>query len=223
MDGVVADFGAAYRDVEVRLFGPASRSRAEPPEVEAALEEFAAESQPEDVTPHELRRRRDAIWTAIHETPDFWTTLRPLDPGAVPRIHEMMLRHQWEVFFITRRPLTAGDTVQRQTQRWLQAQGFDLPSVLVIGGSRGAAAAALRLHYHVDDSPQNCLDVSADSGAQAILVVPEPDGVTEKSAARLRIRVVRSIGEALDLLESASVDNAGSSLLRRLSRLVRGS
>jgi hypothetical protein len=223
MDGVIADFAAAYRDVEVRLFGQSPPSRAEPPEVEAALEESVAESQPEAVPPHEMRRRRDAIWAAIHDTPDFWTTLRPLDPQAVIRIHEMTLRHRWEVFFITQRPFTAGDTVQRQTQRWLQAQGFDLPSVLVIGGSRGAAAAAVRLDYHVDDNPQNCLDVSADSRAQAILIVPEPDAVTEKSAARLRIRIARSIGEALDHLESASARHAGSSLMRRLSKLVRGS
>ena len=70
-----------------------------------------------------------------------------------------MLRHRWEVFFITQRPFTDGETVQRQTQRWLVAQGFDLPSVLVLRGSRGAAAAALGLDYHVDDRPQNCVDV----------------------------------------------------------------
>jgi hypothetical protein len=221
MDGVLADFAAAYREVEVRVLGQAARSRPEPPEVEAELEE-AVEAEPARVPPHELRRRRDAIWAAIHETPDFWTTLQPLDPGAVRRIHEMMLRLRWEVFFITQRPWTAGDTVQRQTQRWLEAQGFDLPSVLVISGSRGAAAAALRLDFHVDDSPQNCLDVSADSRAQAILIVPEPDTVTEKSAARLRVRVARSIGEALDCLETATANASSPSLLRRLSKLVRG-
>lgn len=44
----------------------------------------------------------------------------------------MMLRHPWEVFFITQRPATEGETVQRQTQKWLVQQGFDLPSVIVI-------------------------------------------------------------------------------------------
>lgn len=222
MDGVLADFAAAYREVEVRAFGASPRSRPEPPEVEAEMEENAAQSAPDVVPAHELRRRRDTIWAAIRDTPDFWTTLQPLDSGAVPRIHELMLRHRWEVFFITQRPSTAGETVQRQTQRWLQAQGFDLPSVLVIGGSRGAAAAALRLDVHVDDSPQNCLDVSADSRAQPILIVPEPDRVTEKSAAHLRVRVARSVGEALDHLESVSVSSAGASFLERLSKLVRG-
>ena len=121
-----------------------------------------------------MRRRRDAIWSAIHSTPDFWTTLKPLDPDAVRRIHETMLRQSWEVFFITQRPATVGQTVQRQTQQWLHEQGFDMPSVLVISGSRGAAAGALRLTYHVDDSPQNCLDVASDSRGEPILIVPEP-------------------------------------------------
>jgi beta-phosphoglucomutase-like phosphatase (HAD superfamily) len=222
MDGVLADFASAYRAVEERVFGQPARSRPEPPEVEAELEEAVATSEPDALPPHELRRRRDAIWAAIHETPDFWTTLSPLDPAAVTRIHELMLRHGWEVFFITQRPATAGDTVQRQTQRWLHAHGFDLPSVLVTGGSRGAAAAALRLDYHVDDSAQNCLDVSADSRAEAILIVPEPDGVTETSAARLGVRVARSVARALDYLDSASARRTAPSFLRRLTKLVGG-
>jgi hypothetical protein len=149
-------------------------------------------------------------------------TLRPHDPMAVRRIHDMMLRHRLEVFFITQRPATVGQTVQRQTQQWLRQQGFDLPSVLVISGSRGAAAGAIRLDYHVDDSPQNCLDVVSDSRARPILIVPEPDAVTENSAKRLRIGVARSIGQALDILEHTlnSRGNDAARLLDKLSRMV---
>jgi hypothetical protein len=51
----------------------------------------------------------------------------------------------------------------------LVGQGFDLPSVPVIAGLRGDAAAALRLDYHVDDRAQNCLDVVCpDSRARPI-------------------------------------------------------
>jgi len=221
MDGVLADFATAFREVETRLFGTASSVAAEAPEVEAAHEEARTMRAAEGPTPRESRRRRDAVWNAIHETPDFWTTLKPLDPQAVRRIHEMMLRHRWEVFFITQRPATQGQTVQRQTQQWLTQQGFDLPSVLVIGGSRGAAAGALRLNFHVDDSPQNCLDVASDSRARALLIVPEPDAVTENSAKRLRIGVARSIGEALDALEQkASAAESPPGLLSRLSKIV---
>lgn len=224
MDGVLADFSTAFRQVELRLFGLSSSVKVESPEVEAQNEETAAaRAETDGPTPRETRRRRDAIWSAIHQTPDFWTTLKPLDQGAVRRIHELMLRHRWEVFFITQRPATAGQTVQRQTQLWLQQQGFDLPSVLVISGSRGAAAGALRLNYHVDDSPQNCLDIVSDSRARPILIVPDSDEITENSAKRLRIGVARSVGEALEALEQVALDGgvpSESTLLGRLSKIV---
>jgi hypothetical protein len=168
----------------------------------------------------QLRRRRDRVWRTIQATPNFWSSLRPIDPGAVRRIHEMTLRNQWEVFFITQRPQTAGDTVQRQTQHWLVKQGFDLPSVLVLPGSRGAAAAALRLDFLVDDSAQNCLDLISDSTARPLLIVPDDDGPIVTSARRLGIGTARTIGECLDLLEKATAARRHPGLLHRLSSLV---
>ena len=219
MDGVLADFASAFRDVETRLFGGTPTVAAEAPEVEAQQEEAQNASGSAGQSPHAMRRRRDAVWNAIHRTPDFWTTLQPLDPGAVRRIHALMIRYRWEVFFITQRPATEGQTVQRQTQRWLVGQGFDLPSVLVISGSRGAAAGALRLNFHIDDSAQNCLDVVSESPARPLLIVPEPDAVTEATAKRLKIGVARSIGEALDALEQRA-SGVRPSLLNRLSKIV---
>ena len=218
MDGVLADFAGAFRAVGQRLFGVSSAVAAEAPEVEARQEEAAARQG----AAVETRRRRDAIWKAIHDTPDFWTTLKPHDPGAVRRIHDLMIRRGLEVVFITQRPSTVGQTVQRQTQLWLRQQGFDLPSVLVIGGSRGAAAGALRLDYHVDDSPQNCLDIVTDSRARPILIVPEPDPVTEATAKRLGIGMARSIAQALDILEHTVTGrgHAAPGLLDKLSRIV---
>ena len=222
MDGVLADFSTAFRDVEHRLFGPSSSLRVEAPEVEAQMEEEAGKPERSEQTPKEIRRRRAAVWRAIHQTTDFWMTLKPHEPEAVRRIHELMLRYGWEVFFITQRPTTAGQTVQRQTQHWLRDQGFDLPSVLVISGSRGAAAGALRLNYHVDDSQQNCLDVAADSGARPILIVADHDPITEASARRLQIAVVRSLSEALDTLErtATGVNSEPTHVLSRLTKLV---
>ncbi len=239
MDGVLADFASAFHDVEVRLFGPSSHMRAgEPEREEEAADALAAtdaaqpaprrddeedrrESDKEKArAARDSRRRRDMVWSAIRSTPDFWTGLRPLDERAVKRIHALMLAHQWEVFFITQRPKTDGDTVQRQTQRWLVEQGFDLPSVLVIGGSRGGAAGALRLDYHVDDSPQNCLDVVSDSRARTILIVPEDDETTAASARKLGVATAYSIGAALDILEQASTASAQPGLLSRLATMV---
>jgi len=168
----------------------------------------------------EQRRRRDAIWKSIQSTPDFWATLRPIDAGTVKRIHELMLRHRWEVFFLTQRPATEGDTVQRQTQRWLVAQGFDLPSVLVLGGSRGAAARALRLDYRVDDSAQNCIDVISDSRARPLLIVADDEDDITGAARKLGIGVVTSIGQCLDVLEQATLAQTQPTLLGKLAALV---
>lgn len=206
MDGVLADFGGAFHEVDARLFGPGSSLSPGQPEEE----EKGAES----------RRRRDLVWREIQSTPDFWATLKPVEEGAVRRIHEMTLRHGWEVFFITQRPKTDGDTVQRQTQRWLVEQGFDLPSVLVLRESRGAAANALELVYHVDDSAQNCLDVLHASSAKPILIVPENDAATIESARKLGIGTATSIGECLDILEKATLAQDQPGLLARIATMV---
>jgi FMN phosphatase YigB (HAD superfamily) len=226
MDGVLADFASAFREVEVRLFGPGPALSAGQPEKQEAKQsstgdqDEAADSKERVSTPRELQRRRDTIWNAIQSTPDFWVGLKPIEPGAVARIHLLMLRHGWEVFFITQRPATKGDTVQRQTQRWLVAQGFDLPSVLVIAGSRGAAAGALRLDYHVDDSAQNCLDVLAESSAKPMLVAGESDDKTVAGARRLGIGTAASVSECLDILEQAATARDQPGVLRRIASLV---
>lgn len=228
MDGVLADFGAAYREYEERIFGPSAAStRAGDPEEEAASgieraerTEISASQPPEISSLSEQRRRRDLVWQAIEDTTDFWTSLKPLDAGAIARLHALSLRHRWEVFFITQRPGTSGDTVQRQTQRWLVAQGFDMPSVLVISGSRGAAAAALRLDYHVDDSARNCIEVKAQSGAKPLLIVEPGDETTIVSARKLGIGTTSGISECLEVLDQASLARTQPTLLDRLAKLV---
>lgn len=246
MDGTIADFGLAFHEVEERLFGPgATVSAGQPEKEEEAQEESEAEAtlkghakpgdgdadqeaglkprptaEEAEPSPRQARRRRDGIWRAIQSTPNFWETLKPIDEAAVPRIHALMLRYKWEVFFITQRPYTDGDTVQRQTQRWLVKQGFDLPSVLVLGGSRGAAAGALRLNYHVDDSAQNCIDVISESRAKPILIVAESDDKIVASARKLGIGTARTISECLDILEQATIAHTQPGLLSRLASLV---
>ena len=230
MDGVLADFGAAFHEVERQLFGQGPAISEGQPEQEEEQPGPAGPSDANGVTTadpkavpqdaREGRSRRDRIWRAIQSTPNFWRALQPIDRLAVPRIHELMLRHRWEVFFITQRPSTAGDTVQRQTQQWLVEQGFDLPSVLVLGGSRGAAARALRLDYHVDDSAPNCLDVIADSRAKPILIVPDGDDLAVASARNLGIGTAQSIAECLGILEEATIAQAQPTLLARIASLV---
>ena len=222
MDGVIADFASAFRDIECDLFGADTTDPA-PNAPEEEKEQMPDRITNPAVSTKESDRRRRAIWDRIRATPDFWTTLKPTDPVAVRQLHAHMLRCGWEVVFITQRPSTAGETVQRQTQRWLVQQGFDMPSVVVIAGSRGAAINALRLTHHVDDSPQNCVDVKTDSTAMPILIVRHPDDSAARQARRLGMSVAASIGECLDLLVHASGASGQSSVVRRLAALVNWS
>jgi phosphoglycolate phosphatase-like HAD superfamily hydrolase len=219
LDGTLADFESAFRRFAQDLSGSeeAKAGAAEPEAREAEERTLAAQRNP---TPQERRRRLDDIWDAIEGTSDFWATLKPIEPDAVRRIRKMAEQHRWEIFFITRRPATAGETVQRQTQRWLIEQGFDMPSVIVLSGARGRLAAALQLDYLVDDSPKNGLDVIADSSARVLLVLRDPNETTDASARRLGLGIVRSIHEALDILDHATEATTHPTILAKLARLV---
>lgn len=229
MDGVLADFGRAYREVESRLFperpdAPAfagdNNRRSDDGEdrlADAAVVPDLATPPSEDAS--QARTRHASVWRAIEATQDFWTSLEPLDRTAVGRIRSLAMEHRWDVFFITQRPHTAGETVQRQTQRWLVTQGFDLPSVLVVERGRGAVAKALRLDYLVDDSYQNCMDVTADSPATKVILVAAAESPAAAARA-LGIGRAASIGDALDILERATRDIASPTLLKRLAAMV---
>jgi hypothetical protein len=208
LDGTLADLSAAFRAIETTLFGEATSPSAsaddrEPPEIEPSSDSIPEMTTDRDPL-RDAARRRDRIWQVARSTEDFWMGLQPIEPDVIPRLHELALAHKWDIFFLTQRPRTAGDTVLRQTQRWLASHGFQMPSVLPLAGSRGRAAAALELNFLIDDLPKNCLDVVADSECQPILVVRGSDEAVRRAAKSHRVPVVRSVSEALDLLEHPS-------------------
>jgi len=233
MDGTLADLSAAYAEVEERMFSAVEAAADfERPAPEARQEEQQAEQELEAPSATEQRRRnlrrdirmssghRDRVWRAIEATSDFWTTLKPIDDRAIVRLYALTEELNWEVFFITQRPATAGGTVQRQTHNWLVKHGYPTPSVIPLSGGRGRAAAALKLDYLVDDTPQNCVDVLADSSARAILIVDADDRSAAASARRLGIGVAHSIHEALDVLVKATETRNNPSLFEKLRKLV---
>ena len=230
MDGTLADLSTAYAEVEERLFGSetAAHDRPAPEAREAEQHDDENGSAPETTRDNRRsgeRRRggpqhRDRVWRAIEETPNFWTTLKPLEPGAIARLYRHTIELNWEVFFITQRPATAGETVQLQTQRWLIDQGFSTPSVISLSGARGKCAAALHLDYLVDDLPQNCVDVLSESSTRSILLVDADDPIADTSARRLGIGTARSVQEVLDLLVQATEARANPSLFEKLRKLV---
>ncbi len=78
----------------------------------------------------------------------------------------------------------------------------------------------MRLDYHVDDSPTNCVDVKSESNAKPLLIVPDRDATTVSSARKLGIGSARTIGECLDILEQATHAHNQPKLLGRIAALV---
>ena len=177
-------------------------------EVQAAPARFRALS----------RRQQHDLWETVRNTENFWESLEETEPGIIARLAQLARERGWEVVFITQRPSSAGDTTQLQTQRWLVAHGFELPSVYVIRGTRGKVAEALSLDVVVDDRPENCLDVKLESRARAILVWNDDLASLPPNAKRLGIEPVTSLGGCLDLLAEVPAPKPG--FFGRIKQLI---
>lgn len=199
LDGTLADLSAYYRAVE-RQFEALPQNSPEGDLVQADTEAPVTSDKEKLKAARSAPRKHRAVWKALQATPDLWLQLKPIEDGAVRRLYEVSVSLNWEVFFITQRPKSEGASVQRQTQRWLVDQGFEYPSVLTLRGSRGKAAHALDLDFLLDDLAQNCVDVVSDSKCRPLLVLRQKDDAAEAAARQLKIGIVRSIHEAVDLL-----------------------
>jgi hypothetical protein len=223
LDGTIADMQAALRAEAERLFdrsGAAERPASE--SVTDAGEPLVATPGEADATLQEREwtpRQQAQLWDRVSAIEDFWVGLPEMEPGIVARIAEMAAARRWDVIFFTTRPSVAGATVQKQTQQWIAAHGFALPSVFVVHRSRGKIAEALDLDAFVDDRPENSLDVALDSKAAAILIWPRGDEDGPPGAARVGVRLVRTISDALDLLVKLDDAKNGRSVVRSLRKL----
>ena len=240
-DGVVADLDSALAETVTRLFGetlpdgePTADPAAAPASQAAPLSTDASAGAPTTDGPTEeevqaaparfralTRRQQHDLWEAVRNTENFWETLNETEPGIVARLAQLARERGWEVIFITQRPSSGGDTTQLQTQRWLVAHGFDLPSVYVIKGTRGKVAEALSLDVVVDDRPENCLDVKLESRARAILVWNDDLANLPPNAKRLGIEPVTSLGACLDLLAEVPAPKPG--FFGRIKQLIGAS
>jgi hypothetical protein len=205
---------AATSDAET---GPPSTA-AEPISAPAAAGS-RADAAPSLVRLRMTVRQERRLWRHVQSIDGFWETLHEIEPGVVARLAALSTERKWEVIFLTKRPETAGAIAQVQTQRWLQAHGFPLPSVFVVHGSRGRVAESLGLDFVVDDRPENCLDVIVDSKARAILVWREDEKTLPVAVRRLGLGVVKSVDECLGIL--SKVDAGGKARPSLVDRMIR--
>ena len=229
LDGTLADMDAALMRQAESLFGatvgrPAQEASADPPTpaVEGDSEQSVAEGSTENISGLASLRPRQhrQLWQHVKSIEDFWLTLNEIEPGVIRRLATLASERQWEIIFLTKRPQTIGSTAQVQTQRWLEAKGFFLPSVFVVQRSRGQIADALGLDIVVDDRPENCLDVVVDSKARAILVWREDEQDLPPNTRRLGIGVVKSAAECLDILIQVDTPGDPRGMMDRVKRLL---
>ena len=109
-----------------------------------------------------------------------------------------------------------------QSQQWLEAHGFQYPSVFVVQRSRGKIADALHLDAFVDDRPENCLDIAVESKAKVILIWH--GDLKDVPPARSASACGRStrISEAMQLLEQLDDIRNQPSLMRTIKRAFGG-
>lgn len=231
LDGTVADMYFALHREAVKLFGEdvlrtASAETRKPQEAgnEQAGGDKVAKSEDESTTNlamqdlHLTARQQMQLWDHVKKVENFWTSLPELEPGIISRIAKAARDRRWEVIFLTTRPSTAGDLVQLQSQQWLEAHGFQYPSVYVVQRSRGKIADALGLDAFVDDRPENCLDIAVESKAKVILVWHGNVADVPAGAKRLGVQPVTSISDAMALLERLDDIRSQPSLMRSIKR-----
>jgi hypothetical protein len=180
MDGVLADFRRAFRATGNQV---------------SWRDDGAAEAA---MNARDVKR----TWHAIGRTPQWWLGLTAYEPDQIQRLYRVSRERRWEIYFLTTRPPSAGETIQFQTQWWLETQGFKLPAVLTVPGSRGELANALRLDVLVDDRLVNCMDVIAASQTKAIFLDRDNDVNGRNQALTRGIAPVSTLREALDAVDA---------------------
>jgi len=202
LDGVLADMESELVRQAVELFGDPASHDDHDDQLHAASSVAVRPSRlPRLATMALTERQQRQMWRHVESIEGFWETLHEIEPGIVAELAVLAAERRWELMFLTKRPETAGATTQLQTQRWLQAHGFPLPSVFVVQGSRGRVAAAFDLHAVIDDRPENCLDVVLDSTSRAFLVWRHDESRLPVTAKRPGVHVVASMAECLLRLE----------------------
>lgn len=225
LDGVLADMELALEREAEKLFGSSlerqktQRSRTTPASMSDLVPPEVADNAP---LRHEMQltgRERRQLWRHVSAIDGFWESLDETEPGMVARLAALAAERRWEIIFLTKRPATAGATSQIQSQRWLEAKGFRLPSVYVVTGSRGLIAAALALDIVVDDTPENCVDVASDSKARTIAIFRNGEATPPPVLHRMGIHLARSVEECLNLL--VEIDSSLGQQPGAIARVMR--
>ena len=200
IDGVLADFRSAFHQAAVRCL----RHDIEDDDLETLG----------PLSPTDVRK----VWEYIAKSQNWWMEVPAYEPDQIARLYSLTRAGGWEVFFMTKRPPSAGDSVQFQSQWWIERFGFYLPAVMTVPGSRGDIANGLRLDIIVDDQLINCVEVVSAATTKALLLLRNDDQAQRQQASNKGIGVVSTLAEAITVIER--LDNVLPQKRGRLMRLT---
>lgn len=168
LDGVLVDFNTSFlrvlQEIEGQPFGPCGDLRDT-----ATLSACHAPTSWD--WPLSYGFSPNTITAAWHHAGDpstrFWARLRPLhSPDALTSFLTALAGSSAVVYFLTSRP---GATARQQSVTWLEAHGFDAPTVCITS-AKGYLAYGLQLDLVIDDQIANCANVLMQSTAHVAIV-----------------------------------------------------
>ena len=142
VDGVLADFESSFRLAANKIFP------------DRLPEGYRPDNW--DYTDKFTKEEFKAAWVEVNSTPDFYFYEQPMREN-VRSLKYFLTEHKCEVYYITSRRDTAGDSIMRQTEMWLDAQGL----LVRRGGAciipvpntsaKREVLSALKIPYMLDD------------------------------------------------------------------------
>ena len=99
------------------------------------------------------------VWKLICETDNFWKKLEVLDRSDFDYMRDSLQSlKRANIYFITTRVESKGESVKKQSEEWLRMNGWTNPTVIVCK-EKGKMAALLDLDFFIDDKTENIVDV----------------------------------------------------------------
>lgn len=183
VDGVLADFNAAYIDLVIEVTG----KDLFPPRPF----DIVTWSYPESYG--YSNKEVSAVWKVISESKDFWLNLKPLE-GAEDFLKGLdSIPYDDDIYFITSR---IRSQVKFQTENWLWNHGFPESTVL-ISSEKGLCCKALKVTHYIDDKIENCEDVRDVSPSTKGYMLARPWNKEVEGVPRLN-----SLNEFMEVIKS---------------------
>lgn len=159
VDGVLANFTKAFAAKLAEVGCPT------PPDFEPTDWDFGGSG----ATPEQI----DAAWKLVKGTYNFWRLAEAYNENRLALMDFCEAdKPPTDLYYVTSRVATAGNTVKQQTEGWLARQG--LPYIGVIVKPRGVTKReiyrAVGIDFSVDDYDKNVREAQGLAGHKAFLL-----------------------------------------------------